>query len=151
MNTQSSRWPRAGALLAVNLLFLMTWGFTGIGKLMTGFPAWFPDKFGNTFLASFPGLKASFWLLALAETLGFGLALISLLRGEFLARRAPTSLTWTLVWSLFLFVQLAFGQWLTSEFNGTAQLFAYFGGTLVALMFVGEAREESTRPGQHST
>jgi uncharacterized protein GlcG (DUF336 family) len=41
-----------------------------------------------------------------------------------------------LVWSLFVFVQLGFGQWLTGEFNGTAQLFAYFGGTLVALHYV---------------
>jgi hypothetical protein len=44
-----------------------------------------------------------------------------------------------LTWSLFIFVLLGFGQWLTSEFNATAQLFAYFAGTLVCLHYV-EAR-----------
>ena len=135
----SSPLPRRGALLAINLLFLMVWGFTGLGKLADGYPVWFPDKFGKTILASFPGLAASFWLLAFAEVLAFGLAAVALLRGEFLGRRAPTWLTWMLVWSLFVFVQLGFGQWLTSEFNATAQLFTYFAGTLVALHFVGGA------------
>ena len=41
-----------------------------------------------------------------------------------------------LVWSLFVFVQLGFGQWLTAEYNGTQQLFMYFCGTLLALYFV---------------
>jgi hypothetical protein len=127
---------RCGALLAINLLFLMVWGFTGIGKLFDGMPPWFPDKFGQTILAQFPGLAASFWLLAAAEVLAFGLALAALLRGEFLNRRSPTGLTTMLVWSLFVFIQLGFGQWLTAEYNGTFQLFAYFGVTLVALQFV---------------
>jgi hypothetical protein len=41
-----------------------------------------------------------------------------------------------LVWSLFVFVMLGFGQWLTGDFNGAFQLFAYFGFTLLALHFV---------------
>jgi len=40
------------------------------------------------------------------------------------------------VWSLFVFVQLGFGQWLTADYNGTQQLFMYFCGTLIALGFV---------------
>jgi len=126
---------RAAALFAINLLFLMVWGFSGLGKLRSGVPSWFADKFGSTVLATFPGLTASFWLLALAEALGFALALVALVRGEFLERRPPVVLTWMLVWSLFVFVQLGFGQWLTAEFNGTAQLFAYFGVTLIALQY----------------
>lgn len=125
-----------GALLAINLLFLMVWGFTGVGKLLTGIPSWFPDKFGQTFLAKFPGLTATFWILAISEFLALSLAALSLLTGEFLARRPPRLLQWMLVWSLFIFVQLGFGQWLTSDFNATAQLFAYFAGTLVCLHYV---------------
>ena len=136
MNTALQSLHRCGALLAINLLFLMVWGFTGIGKLLDGMPPWFGDKFGQTILARFPGLAASFWLLAAAEVLAFGLAVAALVRGEFLGRRPPTWLTTMLVWSLFVFIQLGFGQWLTSEFNGTFQLFAYFGVTLVALQFV---------------
>ena len=136
MSTTFTSLPRRGALLAINLLFLMVWGFAGVGKILSGVPSWFGDKFGSTILASFPGLTASFWLLASAELLAFALALLALLRGEFIGRRPPTWLTAMLVWSLFVFIQLGFGQWLTAEYNGTFQLFAYFGVTLVALQFV---------------
>ena len=143
MNPTLTRSLRAAALLAINLLFLMVWGFTGIGKLIDGPPAWFPDKFGATILAKFPGLPATFWILAIGEALAFGLAAAALVRGEFLGRRSPALLSVTLVWSLFLFGQLGLGQWLTSEFNGTQQLFMYFCGTLIALGFV--APESSGR------
>jgi hypothetical protein len=125
-----------GALLAINLLFLMIWGFTGIGKLFSGIPSYFPEKFGPTFLAQFPGLTATFWILALSEVLAFSLAALSLISGEFLARRAPRLLQWMLVWSLFIFIQLGFGQWLTADFISAAQIFTYFAGTLVALHYV---------------
>jgi hypothetical protein len=123
-------------LLAVNLLFLMVWGFTGLEKLAHGKPSWFAEKFGETILARFPGLTPSFWLLAGAELLAFVLATAALVRCDFIEKREPQILKIMLVWSLFVFVQLGFGQWLTKEFNGTAQLFAYFAGTLVCLHFV---------------
>ena len=125
-----------GALLAINLLFLVVWGFTGIGKLIAGIPPWFGEKFGQTFFASFPGLSATFWILAISEVVAFVLAVLALATGEFLGRRAPRLLQLMLMWSLFVFVQLGFGQWLTSDFNATAQLFAYFAGTLVCLIYV---------------
>lgn len=125
-----------GALLAINLLFLVVWGFTGIGKLIAGIPPWFGEKFGQTFFASFPGLSAAFWILAISEVVAFVLAVLALATGEFLGRRAPRLLQLMLMWSLFVFVQLGFGQWLTSDFNATAQLFAYFAGTLVCLIYV---------------
>lgn len=142
-NRMKPPFPRIGALLAINLLYLMVWGFTGLGKIQSGVPSWFGDKFGATILARFPGLTTSFWLLAAAELLAFALALIALLRGEFLGRRPPTWLAVMLVWSLFVFIQLGFGQWLTADYNGTFQLFAYFGVTLVALQFIAPA---SARP-----
>jgi hypothetical protein len=112
------------------------WGFAGISKVINGFPAWFPDKFGPTFLARFPGLHATFWILTVSELSAFTLAVISLISAEFLPKRAPRFLTVMLAWSLLVFVQLSFGQWLTSDFNATAQLFAYFAGTLIALIHV---------------
>jgi len=134
---------RIGALLAITLLYVMVWGFAGLGKIQSGVPSWFGDKFGSTILAHFPGLTATFWLLTAAELLAFALALVALLRGEFLGRRPPVWLTTMLVWSLFVFIQLGFGQWLTAEFNGAFQQFTYFGVTLVALQFVAPA---SARP-----
>jgi hypothetical protein len=127
---------RRGALLAINLLFVMVWGFAGLDKLFNGPPAWFQGKFGPTFLAKIPGLTATFWLLALSELVVFALAVIALARGEFLERRPTIVLGWTLAGSLFVFVQLGFGQWLTGDFASGAQLFNYFAGTLLSLHFV---------------
>ncbi len=136
MKMKYTRILRAGAILAINLHFLIIWGFTGIAKLLNGMPSWFGDKFGETMLASFPGLTATFWILALCESTAFVLAAISILRAEFLERRPPLFLTLSLVLSLFVFTGLAFGQWLTSDFNSTPLLFMYFVGTLIALQFV---------------
>ena len=136
MTSNWLRIVRAGALLAVNLLFLSLWGFAGLSKLVEGKPAWFADKFGPTFLASFPGLSITFWTLALSELAAFGLALLALLRVDFLERQPGKFLPLTLVWSLFVLLQLGFGQWLTKEFNGAFQQFMYFCGTLLALEFV---------------
>jgi hypothetical protein len=133
---QVSSINRPAALLAINFLFLMLWGFAGIGKLIDGIPAWFAGKFGQTFLATFPGLTATFWILALSELLAFGLAAAALVAGEFLERKPLKLLPSALVWSLFVFIQLGFGQWLTAEFNGAFQQFVYFSGTVLSLQFV---------------
>jgi hypothetical protein len=140
------RMARAGALLAINLLFISVWGFAGISKVMNGMPSYFPAKFGKTFLGSFPGLTATFWLLTLSELLALTLALVALVRAEFLERKPAAVLPAMLAWSLFVFVQLGFGQWLTNEFNGAFQQFAYFSGTLLALHFVMSSVSRSTPP-----
>jgi hypothetical protein len=135
MNPNPPLLVRSAALLAINLLFLMVWGFAGIDKLLHGVPSWFEGKFGKTFLATFPGLMATFWLLALSELLAFALAIVALVRIEFLRQRPAIFLCGTLVWSLFVFLQLGFGLWLTGDFNGGFQQFMYFTGALVALYF----------------
>ena len=136
MNTKARSLVRPASLLAINFLYLMVWGFAGIGKLIDGMPSWFDAKFGKTFFANFPGLTATFWLLAISEVLAFALAIVALIRVEFLERKPAIFLPLTLVWSLFVFLQLGFGQWLTGEFNGAFQQFMYFTGTLVALHVV---------------
>ncbi|MBC8003689.1 MAG: hypothetical protein H7X97_13980 [Opitutaceae bacterium] len=133
-------------MLAINLLFLSVWGFAAIGKLVEGVPSWFESKFGHTFLASFPGLTATFWLLAVSELLAFLLAVLALVCLEFLERKSPRCLPTMLVWSLFVFVQLGFGQWLTREFSGAFQQFMYFNGTLLALEFVVSFRTNPVPP-----
>lgn len=130
---------RPAALLAINLLLGMIWGFAGISKLHEGMPSWFGDRFGKTILATFPGLPASFWLLAMSELAAFGLAMAALVRIEFLRQRPPTCLAATSAWSLFVFLQLGFGQWLTGDFAGGFQQFMYFCGTLLTLQFIQSA------------
>lgn len=133
---------RPATLLAVNLLLLMIWGFAGISKVQEGMPSWFDGKFGKTLLGSFPGLTATFWILTISELAAFALAIVALARIEFLRQRPPTFLAATAVWSLFVFLQLGFGQWLTNEFSGAFQQFMYFCGTLVAL----QAVQKSPKP-----
>lgn len=125
---------RPGSLLATTLLYLVIWGFAGFSKVAGGMPAYFPDLFGPTLLGTFPGLAATFWMLTFAELAAFALCVISLARLEFL--RDTLWLSRMLVWSLFVFLMLGFGQWLTNEFNGAFQQFCYFAGTLVALAHV---------------
>jgi len=137
MNPSSPFILRTGTLLAINLLFLMIWGFAGVSKVADGMPSWFGGKFGSTFLAKFPGLTATFWILAVSELAGMTLAIVALVRAEFAGRRPPVCLGATLVWSLFVFLQLGFGQWLTGEFSGAFQQFVYFCGTLIALWVAG--------------
>ncbi len=140
-------WIRVGMLLAITLLFLVVWGTAATSKLREGYPPWFDEKFGGTILATVPGLRASFWILTFSELVAALLVLASALRLEFLAKRAPSLLLAALTLSLFVFVQLSLGQWLTSDFQATFQLFTYFCGTLLALRVVlesptGDPRDE---------
>ena len=123
-------------MLAINLLLLMVWGFAGFDKVQHGMPAWFEAKFSPTILGRVPGVTASFWLLTAAELFGFGLALVALVRGDFVRRSTPVWLMAATTWSLWIFLQLAFGQWLLADFNATFQMFVYFGVTLVMLQFM---------------
>jgi hypothetical protein len=136
MRISANPFIRSGALLAINLLMVMVWGFASTDKLKTGIPAWFEGKFGSTLLARFPGLTATFWTLTASELAALSLAIIALGRAEFARSSKPTWLMAMLVWSLFVFLQLALGQWLTADYNGTFQMFTYFGLTLWMLHFV---------------
>ena len=149
MNSSSIRFIRAAALLAINLLFLILWAFAAGSKLLDGMPSWFPDKFGKTFLSHFPGVTATFWLLALSELLAFALGVLALFSGDFLNRRPAKFLPASIAWSLFVFVQLGFGLWLTGDFTGGFQQFMYFSGALVALHFVISQGAANDAPKSH--
>jgi hypothetical protein len=136
MNTNIPTWTRPAALLAINLLFLMVWGFTGLSKVISGYPPWFEEVFGKTILATLPGLKPTFYILALFETAAFLLALAALARLEFLERKPMIAFSAMLVVGLFIFIMLGLGKWLTQEYTGTFQLFTYFCGTLLALHYL---------------
>ena len=136
LKTLEKPWARRGALLAINLLFMMVWGFAGLSKVALGMPPWFNEKFGPTFLGRFLGVTTSFWLLTAAELLALTLTGAALARFEFWKTSSPKWLLASLVWSLFVFVQLGFGNWLIGDFNSGYQLFSYFGMTLVALHYV---------------
>ena len=137
---------RPATLLAINLLLLMIWGFAGLSKVRDGMPSGFDGRFGKPFFATFPGLPATFWILTISELVAFALTIVALVRIEFLRQRPPTFLAATAVWSLFVFLQLGFGQWLTGEFSGAFQQFMYFCGTLLTLQIIQAAGKSSSAP-----
>lgn len=142
----SDRFMRVAIFSLCALLLAITWGIAAAGKLFSGgVPGWFTEQFGKTFLASFPGLAASFYSIALLEAVAALAALGSLLSGEFLRARSPVLLYAAVFLSLLLFVQLNFGKQLLADFDGTHDLFMYFAGTLV--MF---AAVRSVDPSRHA-
>lgn len=130
----NDRFVRSVVFISVTLLLLITWGFGGVSKLLAGgVPEWFTKTFSETFLAGFPGLTASFYSIALLETLAGVLAFGSLVRGECIRAVRPALLYAALCLSLLLFVQLNFGNQLISNNSATHDLYMYFAGTLVML------------------
>lgn len=125
-------------------LLVFCWGLPGVAKITSGgVPPWFSEQFEKTFLASFPGLTASFYSIAVLEVLAALAALASLLRGEFIRTVHPNFLLAAVSLSLLLFVQLFFGKQLLSDFDGTRDLFMYFAGTLVMLHAVRSFQDSS--------
>ncbi|TVQ12807.1 MAG: hypothetical protein EA364_08010 [Balneolaceae bacterium] len=132
--------------LAVQLLFLTTFGLAALAKFQTPLmPDSFVEQFRHTWMVNLPGgLFTPYYLIALGETALFFVFLISLVRFEFASGRTKTFLKYGLILSLFIFVILAYGLRLTSQFQGTANAFFYFGTTLLSLWIV--EKEEGKAP-----
>lgn len=133
----NDRTIRALTFALIASLLAMLWGFPGIAKFLSGgVPEWFVGQFGKTFLASFPGLFASYYSIALLETLAAIASLISLLRAECLRAARPVFLYVALALSLLLFVQLNLGKQLVMDYAGIHDLYMYFAATLLMMAAV---------------
>jgi hypothetical protein len=132
-------WAKIGAIY---FIFLQTFILEAGGKwLGGGVPDWFAKQFGPSIMAKFPGLAPSFYGIACLETTVAVLFLASAVKGEFLPGRAKPMLKLAITAAAFTFSALAFGQRLTHEYSGAADLFFFFGASLVALLTV--EREET--------
>ena len=99
-------------------------------------PAGIKEQFAGTFIDTFPGTDASWIILGVLEFGVFVLLVASLVRLEFLPHRDNSFLQVGLAFALLTFACLAFGQTVTKQFAGTAQLYTYFGSTVVILILV---------------
>lgn len=92
-------------------------------------PDWFKKQFENTFISKIPGgATLGYWFIATFEavlTIAFVASFFSV-----------GVLPYALLGSLFLFGVLLFGLRLTYDFQGSANMFTYFGTTLVSLYLV---------------
>jgi hypothetical protein len=117
----------AGIYLLVGILFF----YSGKEKVIDnhGAPQGIVTQFKGTFIDTFPGINAAWWILGILESIVFLLVLISLVRLEFLPDRRKSWLLSSLALAIFTFSILAMGQNVTGQFSGVAQLYLYAGAT----------------------
>lgn len=129
---------RVIARTAICLLFIKTWGLSGWGKVFgAGTPEWFTERFTGSIFESFPGgVSGSYTVLGIIEFMGFLGFVAALVCGESLRGSKAPIMKVSLAWSLVVFLALGFGQKVTGDFDGAANSFAYFAGTLVALFWI---------------
>lgn len=126
---------------AIYFLILNVMGLAGIGKLQglfagAGAPEFLQQLFGDTFIATFPGVNAAWWIIAIVECLVAVLAIISIIRLEFMPERRKSWLILALSVSLVTFAMLAFGQNLVDDHEAVASLYTYFGATVIMILMV---------------
>ena len=137
---------------AIYFLLLNIMGLASIGKIQgllpgAGAPAFLEQTFANTFLATFPGVTIAWWIIALLEFAVAVLAIISIIRLEFLPNRRKSWLMLSLAVSLAVFAVLAFGQNLVEQHDAVATLYTYFGATVIMMLMVRTDWKDWAMPG----
>jgi len=117
----------AGIYLLVGVLFF----YAGKSKVIDnhGMPAALAKQFNTTFIGTFPGTDAAWWILGILESAIFVLVVASLVMREFMPTRPKPFLLISLALAVFTFSILAMGQNLTGQNSGVAELFLYAGAT----------------------
>jgi Ca2+/Na+ antiporter len=126
---------------AIYFLILNVMGLASIGKLQgllsgAGAPEFLTQTFGGTVISTFPGVTGAWWIIALVEGLVAILAIISIIRLEFMPERRKSWLILALSVSLVTFAMLAFGQNLVENHESVASLYTYFGATVIMILMV---------------
>ena len=115
---------------AIIFMYVLLFGTAAFDKWKSlSTPEWFHKQFEKTFINRLPG-KASvgYWLIATLEAALTIVFIVSIFNFAYLP--------YALLGSLFLFGILLFGLRITYDFQGSANMFIYFGTTLVSLFFV---------------
>lgn len=115
---------------AIIFIYAVLFGTAAYDKWKTiAMPDWFSKQFENTILSRLPGgTSLGYWLIATLEGLLALMFIISVFNFGLLP--------FALLGSLFLFGILLFGLRITYDFQGSANMFVYFGTTLLSLFFV---------------
>lgn len=115
---------------AIIFIYAVLFGTAAYDKWKTlSMPDWFGKQFENTFIKRLPGgASVGYWFIAAFEavlTIAFVISFFNI-----------AVLPFALLGSLFLFGFLLFGLRITYDFQGSANMFVYFGTTLLSLFFV---------------
>lgn len=123
--------------ISAALLLCVTWILPAWNKLSGGgVPSFFAERFGTTFLASFPGLTISFYSIAILEAIAGLLAVGSLVTGEFLPGKKAPLLKAAALLSALVFIQLGFGLRLSGDNDGAANLYGYTIGAFILILAI---------------
>jgi hypothetical protein len=133
--------------LAIYFVFAQTFLLSSWSKWTSnGLPEFFVKQFEHSFLATIPGLTLSFYFLAAMESLVFLLVLVSVFTGDWRPDHARKDwLKLAIAAAALTFGALGFGQNLTNQYAGAAELFGYFGATLVAWLVVSADESAAAR------
>jgi hypothetical protein len=127
------------AIVSIYVLQGALWFHSGKSKVFDddgNAPPPIKEQFDGTFFESFPTIDGAWLILGIMQLVIFGVLVASVVRGEFLATRRKPLLLTGLALSMLCFALLLFGDVWTSNFEGTASLYAYFGATIVIFLFV---------------
>lgn len=122
--------------VAIYLLFGLTMGLSGMGKLANSVPQWFTEQFQDTFVEDFPGLGVAWKVAGGLEVSVAVILAVSVVLLEVLPSRRKPVLKLGLGVAAVTFMVLSIGQNITSQFSGAAGLFFYFGATMATLLVV---------------
>jgi hypothetical protein len=127
------------ALGASYLVLLSLWWYAAEEKIIAGnlnVPVGITRQFAGSFIASVPGTKAAWVILAVLEALTFVGVFISLLSGEFLPHRPKSWLLGSAIFSLVPFALMIFGDSMTAQHASVASLYTYFAATILVIGLV---------------
>lgn len=117
--------------LAIIFIFTILFGTAAIDKFKTlKTPEWFVKQFENTLISQLPGgATLGYWMIATFE--------LSLMIAFVVSITATGVLPFALIGAMFLFGILCFGLRLASDYQGSANMFIYFGASLISLFSLG--------------
>src|SRR5579862_6872065 len=123
-----------GVYVLVGVLFF----YSGKSKIIDGHgaPQAIKTQFQNTFLNTFPGIDAAWWILGILESIVFLLMVASIVTLEFLPHKRKSCLIVGLALAILTFSFLAMGQNAVGQHSSVAELYLYAGGTAALLLVV---------------
>lgn len=125
----------AGTYLTVGFLFY----YSGKRKLFDQggvMPSGLAAQFKGSFIASFPGVNVSWFLLGLILFVAFLGVIASLIAREFLPSRRKPILLASLGLSMFAYGLMGFAENMISNTESVGTLFGYFSGTAVVIILL---------------
>lgn len=132
--------------LPITFLIFYTMGFTGYQKLFNTemvMPK-YVEMFSNTILAQMPGgIPPFIYLLGICEFVAGILAVIALVKGEFIAGKSKTFMRWMLFLTVFTFFQLSIGLFILVNIPGAVNLLLYAIFSTVLFYLIEENEDKS--------